>query len=125
MEPEGSLPCSEEPATCPYPGPNTVEQSLIQRGYSSYNWNWSTFTPYDYQNINRTSLGINYIPERKAAFRQRSKISTQPSKIVFFPSKLNQKRNILWRRDHNLCKVYNTINVFCFINTPTPRNIKC
>jgi hypothetical protein len=29
MEPEGSLPCSQEPATCPYPEPNESNHLLL------------------------------------------------------------------------------------------------
>jgi hypothetical protein len=29
MEPEGSLPCSQEPATCPYPEPNESNVNQI------------------------------------------------------------------------------------------------
>jgi hypothetical protein len=31
MEPKGSLPCSQEPATCPYPEQNQSNQSIVNR----------------------------------------------------------------------------------------------
>jgi hypothetical protein len=30
METEGSLPCSQQPATCPYPEPNELDQRYGQ-----------------------------------------------------------------------------------------------